>query len=130
MADLDHIILKVNDLEASVAFYTSIMGFQNAGTDGPFTVIRTGPAFQMQLAAWGTEGFEHYAFSVSSSEFDSICDNVKSSGIDYGPTFDSVGSNTGPGNESGARGSAPTLYFSDPNNHLIEIRTYDGDNCQ
>ena len=31
-----------------------IMGFENKGLDGPFTVIRTGPEFQMQLAPWGT----------------------------------------------------------------------------
>ena len=38
--------------------------------------------------------------------------------------FDVVGSNTGPGEETGARGLAPTLYFNDPNKHLLEIRTY------
>ena len=46
--------------------------------------------------------------------------------LDYGPTFDSVGVNTGPGEESGAMGDAPTVYFNDPNEHLIEIRTYAG----
>ena len=76
MAILDHMILKVNDLEASVAFYTGVLGFSAAG-------------------------------------------------IAYGPTFDSVGTNTGPGEESGARGTAPTLYFNDPNKHLLEIRTYE-----
>lgn len=127
MADLDHIILKVNDMNESVGFYTTIMGFENAGTDGPFTVIRVGAKFQMQLAPWGTEGFEHYAFSVSKTEFDDIFTRVKTAGLDYGPTFDSVGTNTGPGKESGAKGEAPTIYFNDPNKHLIEIRTYEDD---
>jgi catechol 2,3-dioxygenase-like lactoylglutathione lyase family enzyme len=127
MARLDHIILKVNDMEQSVQFYTTVMGFEHAGTDGPFTVIRTGRDFQMQLAAWGTEGFEHYAFSVSHSEFKDIFTRVKNAGLDYGPTFDSVGINTGPGTESGAKGDAPTIYFNDPNKHLIEIRTYGDD---
>ena len=36
-----------------------------------------------------------------------------------------VGNNTGPGVETGARGPAQTIYMNDPNNHLIEIRTYD-----
>ncbi len=54
MARLDHIILKVNELDASVDFYTTLMGFEYVGTDGPFTVIRTGRDFQMQLAPWGT----------------------------------------------------------------------------
>jgi catechol 2,3-dioxygenase-like lactoylglutathione lyase family enzyme len=125
MSRLDHIILKVNDLQASIDFYSGIMGFEAAGTDGPFTIIRTGPDFQMQLAPWGTQGFEHYAFAVTRTEFDAIFDRVKQTGTEYGPSFDSVGSNTGPGVETGAMGEAPTLYMNDPNKHLIEIRTYD-----
>jgi catechol 2,3-dioxygenase-like lactoylglutathione lyase family enzyme len=113
MASIDHIIVKVNDLQASVAFYTEVLGFQNEGTDGPFTLIRVGPNCQLQLAPWGAAGFEHYAFAVSRTEFDQIVGRIKEAGIPYGPTFDSVGSNAGPGEESGARGRAPTLYFND-----------------
>jgi catechol 2,3-dioxygenase-like lactoylglutathione lyase family enzyme len=125
MASLDHIILKVNDLEASVSFYTEVMGFTLEGVDGPFTVLKVGPDCQLQLAPWGTPGLEHYAFSVSKSEFQDIFARMKARGIAFGPTFDSVGLNTSPGQESGARGIAPTLYFNDPNKHLIEIRTYE-----
>ena len=125
MASLDHIILKVNDLDTSVAFYTQVLGFTLQGTDGPFTVVRAGPDFQLQLAAWGTPGFEHYAFAVSRVEFEQIFGRIRAMGIAYGPTFDSVGANTGPGEESGARGAAPTLYFNDPNRHLLEIRSYE-----
>lgn len=124
MATLDHLILKVNDLADSVRFYTEVMGFTDAGRDGPFTVIKAGPDCQLQLAPWGTPGFEHYAFAVTPPEFDAIFARIKAAGLGYGPTFDAVGTNTGPGNESGARGWGPTLYFNDPNRHLIEIRTY------
>ena len=124
MALIDHIILKVNDLEASVDFYTRIMGFEHCGEDGPFTVVRCGPDCQLQLAPWETQGFEHYAFSVTAAEFDAIFERVRANGIPYGPSFHNVGSNEGPGSESGARGEAPTLYFDDPNRHLIEIRAY------
>lgn len=125
MASLDHIILKVNDLKASISFYTEVMGFSLEGLDGPFTVLRAGPDFQLQLAPWGTPGFEHYAFCVSKREFEDIFERVKAGGIAFGPTFDTVGLNTSHGEESGARGIAPTLYFNDPNQHLIEIRTYE-----
>lgn len=124
MATLDHMILKVNDLDASVRFYTQIMGFSHEGVNGPFTIIRVNDEFQIQLAPGGTPGFEHYAFAVTRNDFESIFARVKSAGIGYGPTFDSVGANTGPGKETGAKGPGPTLYFNDPNNHLIEIRTY------
>ncbi|WP_395703586.1 hypothetical protein [Aquabacterium sp.] len=43
MPSLDHLILKVNDLAASVAFYIEVPGFGAEGTDGPFTVLRVGP---------------------------------------------------------------------------------------
>ena len=125
MASLDHLILKVNDLKASVAFYTRILGFTLEGTDGPFTVLRVGADCLLQLAAWGTQGSEHYAFEVSNAEFREIVGRIKEQGIAHGPSFDSVGANTGPGEETGARGRAPTLYFNDPNNHLLEIRTYE-----
>ena len=125
MATLEHFILKVNDLEISVKFYTDVLGFTASGIDGPFTVLKAGPDFQLQLAPWGTPGFEHYAFAVSKAEFEEIFDRIKAAGIAFGPTFDSVGTNTEPGEETGARGLAPTLYFNDPNKHLLEIRTYE-----
>ena len=96
MAALDHVILKVNDLGDSIAFYTDVMGFALEGTDGPFTLVRAGPDFQLQLAPWGTQGFEHYAFVVSRAEFEQIFARIRTAAIAYGPTFDSVGSNTGP----------------------------------
>jgi catechol 2,3-dioxygenase-like lactoylglutathione lyase family enzyme len=125
MATLDHVIIKVNDLQASIAFYSSVLGFSAEGEDGPFTVLRAGPDLQIQLAPWGTSGFEHYAFAVSKTDFDGIYARIKAAAIAHGPTFDSVGANSGPGAESGARGVAPTLYFNDPNRHLLEIRTYE-----
>ncbi len=125
MVTIDHIIIKVNDLNASVAFYTGVLGFSAEGMDGPFMVLRAGPDFQIQIAPWGTAGSEHYAFAVSKADFDAIFGRIKAANISYGPTFDSVGVNTGPGEEKGARGVAPTLYFNDPNQHLLEIRTYE-----
>jgi catechol 2,3-dioxygenase-like lactoylglutathione lyase family enzyme len=122
---IDHLILKVNELDASVEFYTRIMGFKMEGVDGPFTIIRVSPEFQIQLAPWGTPGMEHYAFSVARTDFDAIFQRVQAAGIEYGGSFHSVGTNTGPGKESGAMGDAPTIYFNDPSKHLIEIRTYE-----
>ncbi len=81
-------------------------------------------AFQIQLAPWNTEGYEHYAFALPRAEFDAVFARVQAAGIEFGPSFHQVGKNQRPGEESGAQGPAPTLYFYDPNKHLIEIRTY------
>ncbi len=88
MATLDHLILKVNDLDASVAFYTGVLGFASMGRDGPFAIVRAGADFQIQMAPWGTRGMEHYAFAVSKAEFEEIFRRIKAANIAYGPTFD------------------------------------------
>ena len=125
MAAIDHLILNVNDISASVDFYVNVLGFRTDGQNGPFTVIRVNEDFTLLLAPWGTGGNEHLAFALSRESFDKSFAVIKDKGIPYGDSFHSVGNNLGPGAESGARGLAPTLYMNDPNNHLIEIRTYE-----
>jgi len=125
MTTIDHLILNVNEIAASVDFYVNVLGFELEGEDGPFTVIRVSEDFTLQLAPWGTEGNEHLAFALSREDSDNAFARMKAMGISYGDSFHAVGNNLGPGVESGARGPAPTLYLNDPNKHLIEIRTYD-----
>ena len=125
MAAIDHLILNVNEVSSSVDFYVNVLGFELEGEDGPFKVIRVNENFTLQLAPWGTGGNEHLAFALSREAFDDAFARVKEKGIPFGDSYHSVGNNSGPGVESGARGPAPTLYMNDPNNHLIEIRTYD-----
>ena len=125
MATIDHLILNVNEIVASVDFYVNVLGFELEGEDGPFTVIRVSEDFTLQLAPWGTEGNEHLAFALSREDFDNAFARMKAKGVAYGDSFHAVGNNLGPGVESGARGPAPTLYMNDPNKYLIEIRTYD-----
>ncbi len=125
MPAIDHLILNVNDVAASVDFYVDVLGFKHEGEDGPFTVIRVNETFTLQLAPWGTKGNEHYAFALSRDEFDRVFTHIKNQGIPYGDSFHSVGNNEGPGSETGAKGLAPTVYLNDPNKHLIEIRTYE-----
>jgi catechol 2,3-dioxygenase-like lactoylglutathione lyase family enzyme len=124
---LDHLILKINDAEASVRFYTEILGFADEGTDGPFAVLRVSPDLTLQLAAWGTQGGEHLAFALSEAEFEACFARVREAEIAYGDSFAAVGNMRGPGSETGARGAGPTIYFFDPNQHLIEIRCYASD---
>jgi len=125
MTVIDHLILNINDVSSSVDFYVNVLGFTHEGEDGPFSVIRVNESFTIQLAPWGTKGNDHLAFALSREEFDKVFARLKAKGIPYGDSFHNVGSNTGPGRETGAKGPAPTVYMTDPNNHLIEIRTYE-----
>ena len=124
---IDHMILNVNDRAKSIEFYTQTLGFEyegeRAGT--PFSVIRVTAGFMLQLAPFGTKGGEHLAFSMSRDEFEKVFQRVRESAIDYGDSFDTVGSMRGPGDSEGARGQLKSVYFFDPNKHLIEIAYYE-----
>ena len=123
---LDHMILPVADLDQSIHFFTTVLGCSYEGEREPFSVIRVTPDLTLQLAPWGTEGGVHLAFALPRAEFDAVFDRVKAAGIPYGDSFHAVGNMQGPGEEDGARGTGKSVYFFDPNQHLIEIRHYDG----
>jgi catechol 2,3-dioxygenase-like lactoylglutathione lyase family enzyme len=125
VAQLDHLILSVNDITESVAFDTGVMGSESEGERAPFTVIRVTPDFTIQLAPWGTGGGEHLAFAMPRDEFDAVFSNVRDAGIEYGDSFHAVGNMKGPGVEAGSRGDGSSVYFFDPSKHLLEIRSYD-----
>ena len=117
-------ILVVNDRAESVEFYSSVLGFAFAGEQGPFSVVRVNDGLTLQLAAWGTEGGVHLAFSMSRNEFELAFDRIRKAGIPFGDSFHDVGNMRGPGDEAGARGPGKAVYFFDPNKHLLEIRHY------
>jgi catechol 2,3-dioxygenase-like lactoylglutathione lyase family enzyme len=124
-AQLDHLILLVNDRGRSIEFYNQILGFPYEGDREPFAVIRVNAHLTLQLAAWGTTGGTHLAFAMSRPEFDAVFDRVRQTGIPYGDSFQSVGNMRGPGDEAGARGPGKAVYVFDPNKHLIEVRHYE-----
>lgn len=118
----------MNDVAESVLFYTSVLGLTHEGKHEPFTVIRVSPDFLILLGPWPTEGGEHLAFAMPRAEFEDVFRRVQERGIPFGDTYDAVGNGKGPSLESrdgGAHGRAVSLYFFDPNKHMIEIRHYE-----
>jgi catechol 2,3-dioxygenase-like lactoylglutathione lyase family enzyme len=121
---LDHMILPVADLQATIDFFTNVLGCAYEGERDPFSVIRVTPDLTLQLAPWGTDGGWHLAFALPRADFDAAFERVKSARIPYGDSFHAVGNMQGPGVEAGSRGDGESVYFFDPNRHLIEIRYY------
>lgn len=87
--------------------------------------MRVTPDFIIQLAPWGTQGGEHLAFAMSRSEFTAVFERIRDAGIEFGNSFHAVGNMKGPGEEDGARGLGASVYFFDPNKHLVESRHYE-----
>lgn len=124
MPVLDHLIVSVNDREASLRFYTEVLGFEDEGERGPFNQVRLNPDCAILLAPFGTEGNNHYAFAYSRAEFDSAFERIRKAGLEYGDSFDRADNMKGPGIADGAHGETQSLYLFDPNHHLIELLYY------
>ena len=125
MAQLDHTIVLVNDVEETTAFWTRYLGVVDEGSEEPFRVLRVTPELTIQLAPWGTEGNAHFAFALPPAEFDATLARLRADGVPFGDSFHAADNGRGPGREGGARGMAKAIYFLDPNRHLLEIRAYD-----
>ena len=123
--NLDHIIVNVNDIESTLKFWKTLFDFKTEGQSGPFTVLRITPDLTFQFAPWGTDGGSHFAFCLEQDEFEKMFTKLKELEIPYGDSFHTVGTQTGPGLEEGAKGMGKSIYFFDPNRHLLEIRTYE-----
>ena len=62
---------------------------------------------------------------MSKPEFEAAFNRVKEAGIAFGDHFNTVGNMRGPGDEAAARGMGKSVYFFDPDEHLVEIRHYE-----
>jgi catechol 2,3-dioxygenase-like lactoylglutathione lyase family enzyme len=118
---LDHIILPVADVEKSVRFYYKILGFKYE----PVALVRISPTLVLQLLQQAPQISQHLAFSMSAAEFDETLNRLKAASIPYGDNFDTVGAMTGLGVSHGSQKNSQSIYFHDPDGHMLEIMHYD-----
>ncbi|MFN3230998.1 MAG: VOC family protein [Alphaproteobacteria bacterium] len=124
--ELDHTIVSVRDVAQSVDFYVTVLGLEDAGRVGPFAVIQVNPALTLDLQQSHTPDppIQHYAFAMDRERFNTVFARLKSAGVAYSDDPHDLGNMKGPGRSIGARGMADSVYFADPNGHILEIRTY------
>jgi catechol 2,3-dioxygenase-like lactoylglutathione lyase family enzyme len=118
---LDHIILSVADARKSVRFYHQALGFKYE----PEALIRVSPTTVLQLIQRPPETSQHLAFSMSRAEFEQTLARLKADGIAFGDNFDSVGTMSGPGKAHGSQKNGDSVYFRDPDDHMLEIICYE-----
>lgn len=123
---LDHLILPVADAERSVRFYFMTLGFRYE----PIALIRVSPSTVLQLIQRPADTSQHLAFSMSRVEFDQTLERLKSGGIPFGDNFDTVGDMSGPGKAHGSEKNGDSIYFRDPDEHMLEIICYEASDAR
>ena len=118
--ELDHLILRVSDVAKSVRFYHKTLGLKYE----PEALVRVSPTLVLQLIEQPPPVSQHLAFSMTKEEFDAAFARLKAMQVPYGDNFDTVGAMTGPGISNGSGKNASSIYFRDPDGHMLEIMHY------
>lgn len=120
---IDHLVLTVKDIDATVNFYQTVMGMKKVH----FGDDRVALSFGLQkinLHQLGNE-FEPKAGSVQPGSAD-LCFIIKQSVEQAISHILSCGISVieGPVIRTGAKGKIISAYFRDPDNNLVEVSNY------
>ena len=117
---LDHVVLNVDDVERSLAFYCDELGLAPERVDEwrrgevffPSVRVDAHTIIDLLAAPRTGENADHLCLVVEPVDLDAI----KASG-----RFDVV---DGPAVRFGARGNGTSLYVKDPDGNTVELRHY------
>ena len=126
---LDHIVLNVADVERSLAFYEGVLGLPAERVEAwrrgelRFPSVRVNEATIVDLVHAPAEAGQrqlnlaHFCLVTDAEDLDAVARELIAQGVNI---------EVGPATRSGARGNALSIYFRDPDDNLIELRTYAG----
>ena len=119
---LDHIVLNVADVERSLEFYERCLGLHTEETEqwrcgeSTFPSLRVNDETLIELAAGpAARNLAHICLVTDDTELMPLMAELARMGVSI---------QEGPVIRSGARGNGVSIYFRDPDQNLVEVRTY------
>ncbi|HEX4181695.1 MAG TPA: VOC family protein [Caulobacteraceae bacterium] len=124
---IDHIVLRVADLKASLRFYLEVIGcamekeqasiglYQVRAGDSLIDLVPVDqPLGRRGGPAPGEQGrnLDHFAVQVTPFDEQAIRAHLRAHGVEIGEY----------GRRYGAEGDGPSLYISDPDGNVIELK--------
>ena len=124
---IDHVVLRVVDLQAMLDFYTNVIGCSmekvqeeiglyqlRAGNSLIDFIPVEGPLGKAGGAAPGAEGrnLDHFCLRIEPFDGDQILEYLRSKGIDPGKVE----------SRYGADGDGPSIYVTDPEGNVLELK--------
>lgn len=123
----DHIVLRVADVERTVAFYRDVLGlvvermdeWRSGAVGFPSVRITDDTLIDIVRASGppqeGAVGLDHLCLVIDADRFQPALDHLAAHGVQ---------AHTGPARRWGAHGNGVSIYISDPDGIEIELRTY------
>ena len=120
---LDHLVITVDNIEASCTFYQNVLGFEILSFEDGRKALRVGDQ-KINLHEAGNElspcarhptpGSADLCF-ITPQPIDHYMDHLNKNGISI---------ELGPVKRTGARGPINSVYFRDPDQNLLEVSYY------
>ena len=129
ITEMDHIVLRVRDVETSLRFYTQVLGmpaerveqwrageirFPSARLNAD-TIIDFFGSDQEPLGRDGAKNQDHYCMVIEPTDMEELKAKFESIGVDI---------QAGPGKRWGSHGDGISLYIYDPDDNVVELRHY------
>lgn len=129
ITEMDHIVLRVRDIDLSLRFYTEVLGlrperlaeFRSGKVRFPSVRLNEGmiidllPFPSKQPMDNGSHNQDHYCMVIEPTDMAELATQLQNIGVDV---------REGPVTRSGARGEGTSIYITDPDSNLIELRHY------
>ncbi|MCQ6553360.1 VOC family protein [Streptomyces sp. C10-9-1] len=121
--DFDHLVLNVEDVERSLAFYCGPLGLEPERVEewregsAPFPSVRISPTAIIDLVRRprGGSNVDHICLVVDPLDWQEVLDSGRFTVLE------------GPVTRFGARGDARSVYVRDPDGNTVELRYYPQD---
>jgi extradiol dioxygenase family protein len=129
ITEMDHIVLRVKDVETSLKFYTETLGLQPERIEewragkirfpsariNADTIIDLFASDQEPIGQEGIKNQDHYCMVIEKTDMEALKTKFEAMG---------VGIQAGPGQRWGSHGDGTSLYIYDPDDNVVELRHY------
>jgi catechol 2,3-dioxygenase-like lactoylglutathione lyase family enzyme len=118
IAGLDHVVLRVSDMDRAIAFYEQVLGLrvERRLSEIGLVQLRAGSAMidlvpQKDDEAAG-RNMDHYAVRIDSMDVAALTAHLRRHGVDPGEVR----------RRYGAEGYGPSIYITDPDGNTVELK--------
>lgn len=130
VVEMDHIVLRVKDVERAIEFYTEVLGLAPHRVDEyragkvPFpcarinndTIIDLTPFPDQEPVGDGPRNLDHYCLTIEPTDLVQLGEHLRQRGVTI--------VSEAPGKRSGAKGMGDSIYIKDWEGNTIELRHY------
>ncbi len=129
ITEMDHIVLRVKDVEVALKFYTDTLGLKSERVEqwragevrfpsarlNDDTIIDFFASDQEPVGREGSRNQDHFCMVIEPTDMDDLKTQFEALGVDI---------QSGPGKRWGSHGDGISLYVYDPDDNVVELRHY------